>query len=131
MEDNKMEQKESGKEIKLPITGAIQCPNCSSTESIGRAYLEQLEKAGKIPKGMAAKGMAVQFPVTAVLMSPLVASLTEIPVINIGFEVCAQCFTIYSPGVFETKQPVKVEMQRMTPPGFTNPGQNRFERRHP
>ncbi len=126
-----MEQKEPEKEIKLPITGATQCPNCGSTEGVGRAYLEQLEKAGKIPKGMAAKGLAIQFPVTSVLMSPLVASMTEIPVLNIGWEVCAQCFTIYSPGVFETKQPVKVEMQRMAPPGFTPPGPNRFERRHP
>jgi hypothetical protein len=127
-----MENEQEKQGFHLPIECPRKCPTCGSTETIGGRYFEQLEAESKIPKGALKTslkdGLTIQIAIAPSVMAPLVKAQPTMLILNIGFEVCSQCYTLYATHIWQSEQPVQL---RQMPGPPLPPFMNRQDRRHP
>jgi hypothetical protein len=97
--------------MKFPITGAPNCPACHSEKTIARAYIDELKMEGKLPKNAYPAGAAHQIALQEALNSPLMIK-PEIPVLQISYEVCADCFTMYATQIQLIIVPVQIQQKQ-------------------
>lgn len=114
-EIDKLPEEDPG--LKLPVTGADKCPHCGCTERIGRQYIDSLVANGRLLKGSYPKGLVMQIPIQGVSLGILVKP--ELPVLNIYYDVCKKCFTMYCTGADEILVPLQPMQQQ---PNWPPPG---------
>lgn len=108
-----MEEKER---LKFPIQGAEVCPHCGCKERIGEQLIRELKEDGKLSKMAFPKGaLAIQVPLFDQTRPPLATQIV-IPMLQIMFDVCKECKTIYCTDLELTQQPAKVEFQQVKQP---------------
>lgn len=100
--------------MKFPMTCASKCPKCESEKTITRAYIDQLKAEGKLVKAAYPAGSVMQVAFDQVLNSPLMIR-PEVPVLQIGYDVCAECFTMYATNVNLLIVPVQIKKQGVQP----------------
>jgi hypothetical protein len=98
--------------MQFPITGASQCPHCTSTKTVIRNYIDELKMSGTLGKNAYPAGGAIQIPFQETLNSPLMIR-PEIPVLQISYEVCAECFTMYTTKIQLIIVPVEIKKQKL------------------
>ncbi len=101
------------KPMSFPIKGAAECPVCKSTERIGKQFIDELKKKGKLLPNAYANGLLIPVPLLETLFRGIMPAKPTMPVLNMGFEVCAKCFTWYCPIVTVAEQPVNIQMQQI------------------
>jgi len=94
--------------LTFPIEGAESCPNCGCSERIGQQIINQLKLEAKLQMSAYAKGLLIKIPLFQALLGPL-ALKQEVPVIEITFDVCKECKTLYCLKIDLTSQPVEVK----------------------
>ena len=110
-----MEEKER---LKFPILGAEVCPNCGSKERVGQKVIQEMKDDGKLSQAFPTETM-LQVPLFDPTRPPLAATFT-IPVLQIHFDVCEKCKTLYCTRINLAQQPTQV--QQMPGPIGMNPG---------
>jgi hypothetical protein len=94
----------------FPIEGSDRCPSCGCEERIGRQLLDQMKAEGKLQKTAYPKGFVIKVPLFQVLAAPLVVK-QEIPVVEITFDVCKECKTLYCTNFDLTAMPYETNTQ--------------------
>lgn len=94
--------------LAFPIEGADKCPTCGCEERIGQQILNQLKLERKLQMFAYPKGLVIKVPLLQAVVGPLVIK-PEIPVIEITFDVCKECKTLYCRKFDLTYMPYKFE----------------------
>lgn len=98
--------------LKFPLEGATACPQCGCEDRILEQVLTQLREEGKISKDAFPQGFALQIPLFDPKKAMRVISPTvKIPVVQILYDICAECHTMYCVGVNVIEQPAQVQIQ--------------------
>lgn len=104
--------------MKFPIEGADCCPNCGDIERVGQQAIEQLKADKALGEKAFPKGLVLQIPLVDPTRPPLTTHFT-IPVLQIRFDVCKKCKTIYCTGADMVQQQAMVQQpQSMKGFGF-------------
>ncbi len=88
------EDKEQTKMI-FPIKGSDVCPDCGSTERVGRQVIDQLKSELRLPANSYPEGLSFGFPLTAAIQSVLGAASNLIPTVQVCVEICGKCHKLY------------------------------------
>lgn len=90
-----MSEKEE-ESVAYPIT-TDKCPTCGSEERLGKQAMDNLKKEGKLNKVSFPDGMLIPVPLVDPRFPPsvILAQSVRIPVMNIFFDVCAKCRTLF------------------------------------
>jgi len=101
------------------IKGADKCPQCGSEQKNVEEVMNDLRETGLIPKESFKEGIAIQAALYDPTRQQVIATKFTIPIIQVRFEVCADCHTIYCTSVAVVFQ--QAEVARGTGRPFSPP----------
>jgi hypothetical protein len=109
MSEGQNQEKETP-QLEFPIEGAKSCPRCGSTERIGLQYIEQLKRNKRLNKNAyPLGGLQFSIPFQETLSGPIALGINpSIPALQVMWDICARCFSIYCIRVDETQIPVQI-----------------------
>ena len=99
----------------FPIEGASLCPQCDSEERVGAQYIQELKDQNKLPADAYPNGLMIPVPFVDVLRSKVLPLRPEVPQLEMYFDVCAACFTLYCTGMGLRMVPVQTHSPGPTP----------------
>jgi hypothetical protein len=107
----------------LVIPGTDKCPQCGSEEKAVASAIDLLREEKLVPEDSFKEGLAIQ----AVLYDParqkLLTTTFQTPIIQVRFDVCAVCHTMYCTSISLTQGTAQVQgpaPQHKARPPFRN-----------
>lgn len=83
----------------INIEGAKKCPSCGSEKRAGVEYVQELKKAGYLPKEYKVED-CFQLQTQFVMALHMPANIQGvIPILIQKYAICGECFTIYCTGL--------------------------------
>lgn len=102
---------EEKKDMEFPILGHDVCPSCGCEERIAQEYIRQLKREGKLSeKVFPFETLAITLPLMDPTHPPLATHFT-IPTLQVHFDVCKECKTIYCTRIELFQQPAMVQQR--------------------
>lgn len=103
------------------IPGADKCPQCGCEDQAVDEVLDQLREQKLIPQESFKEGLAIQATLFDPTRQTILTSNFTIPIVQVRFEVCSVCHTMYCTSIAVLGQ--QAEVQRpprgpSVPPGL-------------
>ena len=104
---------EEKEEMVFPIV-QDDCPKCGCKERLGKMTIDRLIKKGLLSKGLYPDGLMWTIPmVDQKRITSLLTPTVKVPVLNIFFDICKECHTVYCTKYALDIQEMPVQLQQM------------------